>query len=142
QLFQTLHQFLFMGDAVEKRVGTLSGGERTRLALACLLARRPNVLLLDEPTNHLDIPSREAVEAALVRFPGAVIVASHDRYFLERVPTRLLEIRPGIHRFFDGNYDRYRDAAAAPQSAKGKALSATGRESGRSAPCAMRFAGS
>lgn len=116
ETFQTLHRFLFMGDAVEKTIDKLSGGERTRLALARLLVRRPNLLLLDEPTNHLDIPSREAVEDALAEFPGALVVVSHDRYFLERVPTRLLELRPGIHRLFDGGYSRYRETLA-PQTA-------------------------
>jgi ATP-binding cassette subfamily F protein 3 len=121
ETFRVLHQFLFPADSVEKRVGSLSGGERTRLALARLLVGRPNVLLLDEPTNHLDVPSREAVESALAGFPGAVVVASHDRYLLERVPTRLLEIRPGVHRFYDGGYRRYREtllAAAEPTPAR------------------------
>lgn len=117
-LFQTLHQFGFMGSAVEKPVSALSGGERTRLALACLIVRRPNVLLLDEPTNHLDITSRESVEGALAAFKGTIVVVSHDRYFLERVPTRLLELRPGLHRFFDGTYSRYRESLAAPPPAK------------------------
>src|SRR5206468_7160621 len=92
-------------------------GERTRLALCKLLAAKPNLLLLDEPTNHLDIPSREAVERALRSYPGAVVAVSHDRYFLEAVATRILEIRPGAHRFFDGSYRRYRETlrpAAAP----------------------------
>ena len=109
QVMQVLHQFLFVGDALSKSVADLSGGERTRLALCKLLITRPNLLLLDEPTNHLDIPSREAVERALRNYPGAVVVVSHDRYFLEAVATRLLEIRPGGHRFFDGSYARYRE---------------------------------
>jgi ATP-binding cassette subfamily F protein 3 len=127
QLFQTLHQFLFVGDAIEKPIAALSGGERTRLALACLLARRPNVLVLDEPTNHLDIPSREAVETALAAFPGALLVASHDRYFLDRVPTRLLELRPGLHRFFDGSYERYREIQAGRSATTVQRLAATAR---------------
>jgi ATP-binding cassette, subfamily F, member 3 len=110
---QALHQFLFSGEALNKQVSDLSGGERTRLALCKLLITRPNVLLLDEPTNHLDIRSREAVEQALRQYPGAVIVVSHDRYFLEAVATRLLEIRAGSHRFFDGSYRLYRDRVMA-----------------------------
>jgi ATP-binding cassette, subfamily F, member 3 len=124
QTMQALHQFLFIGDAVHKHVGDLSGGERTRLALCKLLATCPNLLLLDEPTNHLDILSREAVERALRGYPGGIVVVSHDRYFLEAVATRLLEIRPGSHRFFDGSYRRYREtfpsqtvSASAPKKA-------------------------
>lgn len=118
QAFHILHQFLFSGKAVEKQVENLSGGERTRLALARLMAQRPNLLVLDEPTNHLDIPSREAIEAALVAYSGTLIVVSHDRYLLARVPTRLMEIRPGAHRFFLGNYARLREmASAAPTTA-------------------------
>ncbi|HTE20252.1 MAG TPA: ATP-binding cassette domain-containing protein, partial [Armatimonadota bacterium] len=109
ETMQALHQFLFSGDALQKPVSVLSGGERTRLALCKLLATKPNLLLLDEPTNHLDIPSREAVERALRNYPGAVVVVSHDRYFLEAVATRLLEIRPAGHRLFDGSYRRYRE---------------------------------
>lgn len=106
---QALHQFLFAGDEINKEVGDLSGGERTRLALCRLLVTRPNLLLLDEPTNHLDIRSREAVEKALQTFPGAVVVVSHDRFFLEAVATRILEVRPGRHRLFDGSYRHYRE---------------------------------
>lgn len=107
---QALHQFLFVGEDLEKRVGDLSGGEKTRLALCRLLVSRPNLLMLDEPTNHLDLPSREAVEAALRSYPGAVIVVSHDRYFLEAVATQLLVMRGERHRLFDGNYREYRES--------------------------------
>ncbi len=109
ETMQALHQFLFAGDAVERRVGDLSGGERTRLALCRLMVTRPNLLLLDEPTNHLDLPSREAVERAFCSYPGALIVVSHDRYFLDAVATRLLEVRPTGHRLYDGSYRRYRE---------------------------------
>jgi ATP-binding cassette subfamily F protein 3 len=126
QVLQVLHQFLFAGDAVNKQVADLSGGERTRLALCKLLVTKPNLLLLDEPTNHLDIASREAVERALRSYPGAVVVVSHDRYFLEAVATRLLEIRPRGIRHFDGSYARYRETllprttVAAKPAAKAK----------------------
>jgi ATP-binding cassette subfamily F protein 3 len=111
---QALHQFLFAGDAINKEVNNLSGGERTRLALCKLMVTRPNLLLLDEPTNHLDIRSREAVEEALRRFPGAVVVISHDRYFLDAVATRMLAIQPTGHRLFDGGYRAYRERYHAP----------------------------
>jgi ATP-binding cassette subfamily F protein 3 len=120
QTMQALHQFLFIGDAIGKNVGDLSGGERTRLALCKLLVTRPNLLLLDEPTNHLDLPSREAVERALRQYPGAIVVVSHDRYFLEAVATRLLELGSRGHRFFDGGYRRYRETFPQPSTAPGK----------------------
>jgi ATP-binding cassette subfamily F protein 3 len=82
--------FLFRGDDVFRQIESFSGGEQSRLALALLILGRNNVLLLDEPTNHLDIPSREALEEALLVFPGSVIVVSHDRFFLDRVVTRIL----------------------------------------------------
>ena len=120
QAVQALHQFLFVGDALNRSVGDLSGGERTRLALCRALVRHPNLLLLDEPTNHLDIASREAVERALRTYPGTVIVVSHDRYFLQAVATRLLEIRGGEHRFFPGTFEEYRRRTAAPEPARKK----------------------
>jgi ATP-binding cassette subfamily F protein 3 len=112
ETMQALHQFLFAGDAINKQVADLSGGERTRLALCRLLITRPNLLLLDEPTNHLDIASREAVEQALRAYPGAVVVVSHDRYFLDAVATRILELRTGGHRWVDGGYGAYRELTA------------------------------
>jgi ATP-binding cassette subfamily F protein 3 len=90
-----LGRFLFSGEDVEKRVEALSGGEAARLALAVFFLSKPNVLLLDEPTNHLDIGGREALEAAILEFTGTVVLVSHDRYLLQSVADRIVEIRPG-----------------------------------------------
>jgi len=92
QIQSYLALFLFPGDEVHRIVGTLSGGEQSRVTLAKLLLRRPNVLFLDEPTNHLDIPSRQAIEEALDGYDGTIITVSHDRYFLDRVCDRILSI--------------------------------------------------
>ena len=94
ELRTSLASFLFTGDDVFKRVGDLSGGERARLTLCKLILRSVNLLVLDEPTNHLDIASREALEAALDDFPGTILAVSHDRYFIDRVATRILELAP------------------------------------------------
>lgn len=103
-----LAQFLFQGEDVFKPVGALSGGERNRLLLARLLASRPNMLILDEPTNHLDLWCRQALENALINYPGTVIFASHDRYLLQNVATRILEIRGGNGRVFNETWEEYR----------------------------------
>jgi ATP-binding cassette subfamily F protein 3 len=113
ELRDTLGRFLISQDEVDKSVGVLSGGERSRLALAKLLMRPANLLLLDEPTNHLDIGSREVLEAALRSYPGTAIIASHDRYLLDRVATRILDVGGGRVRSFSGNYSRYRERKAA-----------------------------
>ncbi|MDD5306809.1 MAG: ABC-F family ATP-binding cassette domain-containing protein [Deltaproteobacteria bacterium] len=99
--------FLFPGDAVEKRVSILSGGEKSRVVLATLLARPVNLLVLDEPTNHLDIASREILLAALQRFAGTVVLVSHDRHFLRSLVNRVFEIDRGEMRAFDGTYAEY-----------------------------------
>ena len=88
-----LGSFMFSGDDVEKKVSVLSGGERARLAMACLLLKPFNLLILDEPTNHLDIPSKEVLKEALMKYDGALIVVSHDRDFLEGLTDRTLEFR-------------------------------------------------
>ena len=102
-----LGRYLFTGDDVFKPLGSLSGGEQSRVRLANLILQAPDVLILDEPTNHLDIPSREALEESLSEFPGSVVVVSHDRYFLDRIVDRLLVLRRDGHRIVDGNYSDY-----------------------------------
>jgi ATP-binding cassette subfamily F protein 3 len=99
--------FLFPGDAVEKRVAILSGGERSRVVLATLLARPLNLLVLDEPTNHLDIRSREILLDALRAFTGTVMLVSHDRHFLRSLVNRVFEIDHGEMRAYDGTYTEY-----------------------------------
>ncbi|MDB4866283.1 MAG: transporter ATP-binding protein [Cohnella sp.] len=103
---------LFYGPDVFKSVALLSGGEWTRLRLALLLHRKPNLLLLDEPTNHLDIASREALEESLDDFPGTVLAISHDRYFINRFAQRVWGIRNGKLTDYIGNFDRYREKSA------------------------------
>lgn len=105
-----LARFLFRGEDVFKRAADLSGGERNRLMLAMMLLDEPNLIILDEPTNHLDIASRHALEEALSDFGGTVVAASHDRYFLDRIATRILLIEDGKARYYDGNYTYYRES--------------------------------
>ncbi len=100
------------GEMALQSAGRLSGGERSRLALARLGFQSANVILLDEPTNHLDIPSREVLEEAILAFEGTVLIASHDRYLLERVATRILSVGDGAVRSFPGTYARYRERVA------------------------------
>lgn len=104
--------FRFSGDDVLKTVSDLSGGERGRLALAKLMAQAPNLLALDEPTEPLDIPSREALENALSEYRGAVIVVSHDRYFLNRVVDKILVFEPPRIRVINGDYALYESIRA------------------------------
>ena len=99
--------FLLTGDDVFQQVGTLSGGERGRVALAKLMLKQDNLLLLDEPTNHLDMDSREVLEAALEDFEGTLLTVSHDRYFINRVATKVIEMSPEGAVEYLGNYDDY-----------------------------------
>ncbi len=135
-------RFLFRGEDVFKPVSALSGGEQSRLRLLKLVLQAPNILVLDEPTNHLDIASREALEDALDEYPGTIVTVSHDRYFLDKVATRMLVIRDGQARSLLGNYSDYaevmereqREAAAiAAGAAAEKAVRRKNERPGRSA---------
>jgi ATP-binding cassette subfamily F protein 3 len=108
-------RFGFRGEEVFKPLRALSGGERSRLALAELFLTEGNLLLLDEPTNHLDIATREALEEMLVDFQGTVLIVSHDRYFLNRVATKVAELTPAGLRVFDGDYESYHSETAAAE---------------------------
>lgn len=113
-----LGRFLFRGEEVFLPVGSLSGGEKARLSLLKLMLSGANTLILDEPTNHLDIESKEVFEEALMEFPGTVIVISHDRYFLQRIPTRILELtQDGVIEYL-GRYDYYLEKKSQGISAK------------------------
>ncbi len=99
-----LARFLFRGEEVHRPITALSGGERSRLALACLLIEGANLLILDEPTNHLDIQSRETLEEMLTAYDGTVIFVSHDRFFIDRVATRVWDVAAGKLVQYLGNY--------------------------------------
>ena len=104
-----LGQFLFKGDDVEKKVAFLSGGEKARLSLCCMMLRPANLLILDEPTNHLDIPAKEMLEEALQHFDGSVMVVSHDRYFISKVATTIVAIEDRQLTKYQGDYKFYMD---------------------------------
>jgi ATP-binding cassette subfamily F protein 3 len=99
--------FLFSGDDIYKRVNVLSGGERTRLAVARMLLRPANLLLLDEPTNHLDLDSKDVLLDALIEYGGTLIFVSHDRYFVDRLATKVIEIGGGDAVLYPGNYEEF-----------------------------------
>ncbi len=122
-----LGQFLFCADDVFKKIETLSGGEKARLSLLKLMLSGANVLLLDEPTNHLDIPSREALEAALLDFGGTMLVVSHDRYFINKLSTRVLSIGMNGAESFEGGYDDYAAKIAEQSAEKPKAAKTMGK---------------
>ncbi len=107
EIRNTLAAFLFTGDDVFKRIGDLSGGEKGRVSLAKLMLSDANFLILDEPTNHLDITSKEILEDALCGYEGTVLYVSHDRYFINRTATRILDLTHGQMINYIGNYDYY-----------------------------------
>ncbi|WP_373738715.1 ABC-F family ATP-binding cassette domain-containing protein [Jeotgalibaca porci] len=102
-----LGSFLFTGNDVEKTISSLSGGEKARLALCKLALERNNLLMLDEPTNHLDIDSKEVLENALIDYDGTLVFVSHDRYFINRIATSILELSADGSKLYIGDYDYY-----------------------------------
>ena len=125
--------FLFSGDDVYKHVRVLSGGERTRLAVARMLLRPSNTLLLDEPTNHLDLDSKEVLLDALVDYGGTLIFVSHDRYFVERLATKIIEVGNGTAIVYPGTYREFlwhKENAQAPVAAVGRAVQSRQAERG------------
>ena len=107
QLRSLLGCFLFSGDDVFKRIGVLSGGERNRYALLKMLLNPANFLLLDEPTNHLDLRAKDVLLEALMKYTGTVVFVSHDRYFIDKLATRVFEIGDGKVEIYPGNYEDY-----------------------------------
>jgi ATP-binding cassette subfamily F protein 3 len=114
-----LGAFLFSGEDVFKKVRALSGGERNRLSLAEIVVSGANLLLLDEPTNNLDIPAREALEDALLEYRGTMFFISHDRYFLRKLATRVVDLESRKLRNYLGGYDYYRSHRRLDEGPKG-----------------------
>ena len=123
-----LGAFLFSGDDVKKSVGMLSGGEKARLLLAKLSMENNNFLILDEPTNHLDIDSKEVVENALIDFDGTLLFVSHDRYFINRVATHVLELSENGSTLYLGDYDYYVEKKAEVEVSQAEELSTSNQE--------------
>ncbi|HKD08633.1 MAG TPA: ABC-F family ATP-binding cassette domain-containing protein [Bryobacteraceae bacterium] len=132
ELRNVLGSFLFSEDDVFKRIGVLSGGERNRYALARMLMMPSNFLLLDEPTNHLDMRAKDVLLTALQEFTGTVVFVSHDRYFIDKLATRVFEVADGAVQVFPGNYEDYlwrkNNATAPPAPEPAKATPVTVKE--------------
>lgn len=129
QLRALLGAFLFGGDDVFKPVRVLSGGEKSRLALARMMLRRGNLLLLDEPTNHLDIATREVLQNALAEFPGTIIMISHDRFFIDSIANKVVEVGGGTIQLHFGNYSDY----LARKAEQGEPAEGDGRRANKAA---------
>ena len=133
ELRALLGQFLFKGDDVEKKVENLSGGEKARLSLCCMMLNESNLLILDEPTNHLDIPAKEMLEEALQHFTGSVLVVSHDRYFISKAATTIVAIEDKKLVKYPGDY-KYYMSKSKEMKKKIEARYVAGVEGIRSAP--------
>jgi len=122
ELRSFLARFLFCGDDVFRKIKSFSGGEQSRVVLAKLILAKPNFLILDEPTNHLDIASREVLENALAEFGGTLLVVSHDRYFLNKIVSRIYSFEDGSLKEYLGNYSYYEEKKREQQEAQRKSL--------------------
>lgn len=107
EIRNVLGRFLFTGEEVLKTVSSLSGGQKARLQLAKLMLEKNNLLILDEPTNHLDIASKQVLESALKNYPGTIIFVSHDRYFINKIANKVIELEENSYNIYLGNYDYY-----------------------------------
>ncbi len=131
--------FLFRGDDVFKRVGVLSGGERSRVALVCMLLTPANFLILDEPTNHLDMQSQDVLQRALIDYPGSVLIVSHNRSFLDPLVGKTLEFRPGRQpTLYHGNISYYLEKTAADEARAAFTKPPVHRATGRPAPVSRK----
>ena len=133
QVRSLLGSFCFSNDTVFKEVGKLSGGDKARLALALMLLSPCNLLVLDEPTNHLDIPAKQMLEDALTDYEGAVLVVSHDRYFISRVANRIVELRDGELVMYRGDYAYYLEKKEEERAERQEKALAAEREAKRKA---------
>jgi ATP-binding cassette subfamily F protein 3 len=136
ELRSYLAQFLFSGEDVFKKVASLSGGEKSRLALARIIYAGPQLLALDEPTNHLDIASREALETALTEYPGTILFVTHDRYLVQKIATHLIYIEDGKAHVFDRLSAFEEWLAAGPESSVGAVYDRADRGRSQTAPTA------
>ena len=122
ELRRRLGNLLFTGEDVYKKVGVLSGGEKAKIKFAIMMLEEGNVLILDEPTNHLDLSSKEVLDRALADYPGTVIMVSHDRYLLNKVPTKIIEMKPEELLTYDGKYqdylEKHKETVVAPTEKK------------------------
>jgi ATP-binding cassette subfamily F protein 3 len=126
-----LAKFLFTGEDVFRKVKSFSGGEQSRVVLAKLILSKPNFLILDEPTNHLDISSREVLESALAEFGGTLLVVSHDRYFLNKIVSRIYAFENGSLKEYLGNYSRYEEKKKEQRDKEKKELETARQEKKR-----------
>ncbi|GBF77263.1 hypothetical protein PA598K_05799 [Paenibacillus sp. 598K] len=129
-----LGNFLFSGEDVKKRISALSGGEKARVSLAKLMLQQANVLILDEPTNHLDLFSKEVLEAALMEYEGTLLFISHDRYFLNKMAERIVELTPTGTQHFLGNYDDMMEKKQEILELEALAAAEAAQKTGGSAP--------
>src|SRR5699024_899815 len=118
EIRSALAAFLFKGVDVFKEVSMLSGGERARVVLLKIMLKRANLLILDEPTNHLDISSREALEEALLQYEGTILCVSHDRYFINKLASKIYDMKPEGLTEYIGDYDNYMEKVTQAEKAQ------------------------